>query len=522
QRHNPPQSPFIKGGNRGIINICIIFSGEERGYLEPCGCAKPSLGGIAKRHTFLKSLPEPRVAVSLGDLAGHDGTTTGILRQKELQAETLAQALKIMNYSIHNLGERDLEMGLDVLAYLFPPGAVPLLYSNIKLASPFIEVVPYKILEVRATLAVAQDNEAGANLMEKNRTGESPAPTLKIGFLGILSPTLLGPPPTGVEITPPAEALPPLIKELKDKVDVLILLSHASMEESLRLARDFPEFHIVASGHGIDHPITVKEGNTWVVNPGNKGKHLVLYRYNPPLSPFDKNTSPISPFYKGGERGINGTGVVETVTLDERFNDSDTMLNLLDNYQQRLKDENLLWQVEKLPLPEQTSYVGSSACKACHPAVFQHWGSTLHAMAYETLLKVGRAFDPECVACHVVGLNYSTGFQSREKSPDLIGVGCEACHGPGSLHIGSIHMDRPSGLSSTQIPSPSMGEGRERVKETDRSKDLSLQKDGYGKVYPEDCHGCHDPEHSPPFKFESCWERIKHPVETPIYPNAIK
>lgn len=439
--------------------VCLLFSGEERGYLEPCGCAKPLLGGVAKRHTFLKSLSEPWLSVSLGDLVGGDTLAAGhVRRQDELKAETLVQALKIMDYSMHNLGEMDLDMGLEVLAYLFPPDSVPLLSSNVQPSSPLIEVAPYKVLEV-----------------------VSGGKTLRVGFLGVLSPSLVGAPPSGVEIIPPAEALPPLVRELKDKVDVLVLLSHASMEESLKLARDFPEFQLIASGHRADHPVVVKEGKTWVFTPGIKGKHLVLYRYNP-----DK-----------------GSGVMETVTLDERLEASAPMLSLLDNYQERLKEEKLLSRVERFPLPGQTSYVGSRACSPCHPAVSQHWESTLHATAYETLLKVGRASDPECVACHVVGLNYVSGFQSQDISPDLTGVGCEGCHGPGSLHIAECGMQSVErGIPDSEFRIPHSGR--------------------YGKASPELCKGCHDPEHSPTFQFGPYWERIRHPRETPTLLFEIK
>ncbi len=144
-----------------------------------------------------------------------------------------------------------------------------------------------------------------------------------------------------------------------------------------------------------------------------------------------------------------------------------------------------------MPLHGQAGYVGSYACSSCHPAVFRHWGGTRHATAYETLAKAGRAFDPECVICHVVGLNYITGFQSKETSPNLEGVGCEACHGPGSLHTAHTHADRPEGLP--------------------------LQE-GYGKVTPEGCKVCHDREHDPLFHFETRWEGIRHPLETPVHP----
>ncbi len=423
----------------GAQDFCIIFSGEERGYLEPCGCTRPQSGGIAKRHTFIESLSEPSLTISLGDLVDH------VRRQDELKAETFAQALTTMGYSLHNLGERDLTMGLDTLAYLFPSGSVSLLSSNIQISNPIIELAPFIVQEV--------------TIKEK---------TVKIGFLGILSPTLVGLQPSWVQLIPPEEALRPLIEKLKNKVDLLVLLSHAPMEESLALAKNFPEFHLVASGHNTDQPTIIKEGKTWVFTPGIKGKFVVLYRYNP----------------------TSGSGKLETVSIGESFKDSSLMLALLDSYQERLKGEDLLSKIEKISVSEKTSYAGSQTCSPCHLNIFKHWSSTSHAAAYETLLKVGRAFDPECVVCHVIGLSYIGGFESQEKSPGLTGVGCEACHGPGSSHISQILQN--------------------------------LNPEKYGKTSPEICTGCHDPEHDPPFQFDPYWNRIKHPAELPAYPTATK
>lgn len=40
-----------------------------------------------------------------------------------------------------------------------------------------------------------------------------------------------------------------------------------------------------------------------------------------------------------------------------------------------------------------------------------------------------------CLQCHTVGYGTPSGFKSVEETPDLIGVGCETCHGPGSEYI---------------------------------------------------------------------------------------
>jgi len=52
-------------------------------------------------------------------------------------------------------------------------------------------------------------------------------------------------------------------------------------------------------------------------------------------------------------------------------------------------------------------------------------------------VEVGSDRDPECVICHVVGMDRETGYINEERTPHLKDVGCESCHGPGSEHIRS-------------------------------------------------------------------------------------
>jgi hypothetical protein len=94
---------------------------------------------------------------------------------------------------------------------------------------------------------------------------------------------------------------------------------------------------------------------------------------------------------------------------------------------------------------EGPAYVGSSACAACHAAIYNAWRRTPHAAALETLQQKDYGWDPECVRCHVVGWERSTdgrswtawesGFATPDKTPYLGGVGCESCHGPGAAHV---------------------------------------------------------------------------------------
>ena len=96
--------------------LIVAFGGEEGGYLEPCGCEKIHIGGIAKRQSLLESLQQGNktvLSLSLGDLSVRRG------RQDEIKIETLVQALGEMQYTVHNLGEKDIEMGLEAIGYNF-------------------------------------------------------------------------------------------------------------------------------------------------------------------------------------------------------------------------------------------------------------------------------------------------------------------------------------------------------------------------------------------------------------------
>ena len=96
------------------------------------------------------------------------------------------------------------------------------------------------------------------------------------------------------------------------------------------------------------------------------------------------------------------------------------------------------------------SYVGSSKCRICHLPQYKSWQQTKMAQAYE-LLKPGKAAeakqkakldsnkdytrDPVCLACHTTGYGQPSGFRDIATTPDLAGVGCEACHGPGADYL---------------------------------------------------------------------------------------
>jgi peroxiredoxin len=89
-------------------------------------------------------------------------------------------------------------------------------------------------------------------------------------------------------------------------------------------------------------------------------------------------------------------------------------------------------------LPTTAEFVGSDACKSCHPDEFETWFKGGHARAGATLLNAKDGFDANCLKCHTTGIGLAGGFPADgalAEHADLGRVGCESCHGPSGDHI---------------------------------------------------------------------------------------
>ena len=96
------------------------------------------------------------------------------------------------------------------------------------------------------------------------------------------------------------------------------------------------------------------------------------------------------------------------------------------------------------------------------------WKGHAHGRAYATLEKRNKQFNLSCVGCHVTGYN-QPGGASVVQNQGLTDVGCESCHGPGSMH----------------------------VEDTDADADKNVHREVAESV----CLQCHTPEHSDHFSY---------------------
>lgn len=133
----------------------------------------------------------------------------------------------------------------------------------------------------------------------------------------------------------------------------------------------------------------------------------------------------------------------------------------------------------RIPDLKNSPFAGAPQCKSCHEKAWATWSGSSHAHALETLKKQRKNEDAECVSCHVLGWKEKGGFANEKESPHFAGVQCETCHGAGKKHsLNPMEMKLPT-------PRPSA----------------------------EFCTSCHHTPHSPSFKFNEYWNKIKHGKE---------
>jgi hypothetical protein len=432
-------------------DLALLLSGQQHGYYQPCGCSTPQKGGLVRRYNFLQTLKQrgwPVVAVDLGDIA----QSGGFQAQAMLKYTTSMKALDLIGYTAVGVGHNEMAMPLfNALGEYALNNPTPrVLAAN--LCDP----------EVKMKVDFRQANLFPWQIAE-------PPQGLRVGVVGLIAqsvsrwekdPDLVFHPDNRKVLRKSLAELQekkekkrefevikgkivpvpsvPSAKLQEKKVEFLVLLLQGSVEEAKECAKMFPELNVILCLSKVDEPPAVPEGivgNTMIITVGHKGRYVGVvgaYHTKNPKKPFDLK--------------------YEVVAMTEEFDTpagkekNHPVMKLIEGYAREVKaqEENLLAKYPRSKHPVQAEftkakYVGSEACKKCHPHAYKVWKESPHSSAYDTLVKARnpslRQYDAECVRCHVVGLMHETGYVSEKATPLLKHVGCESCHGPGSEHI---------------------------------------------------------------------------------------
>jgi Cytochrome c554 and c-prime len=439
----------------------VLISGEQLGYLEPCGCTSGQQGGLLRRYELATQIRDqkkwPLALVDLGSLIKDPVSARGGPEQSKLKFNIALKALGVLKYDALALSAEDLELGVDeaVGQFLNLPGdRLRIVAANVVMPGLETKVVP----SVKTT-----------------------AGPVKLGITAVVDPDALkalkDPSLDLLQVKPIDQALPGVLADLEKSTDTQILLVQAPPETAKALAAKYPGFDIVVGTSVYADPPEdaerLNDGKTLLVTVGHKGKCVGVVGLFPGATPaYRYQRVRLDQVYDGPAKPMKDI-------IEGEFRETLKQQKAVENYPKH-------GHVAGAGDASGATFVGVDACEKCHPATVESWRETKHAHAFASLEKDPKPntiFDVECISCHTVGFEYTSGYKSAALTPLLKNVQCENCHGPGSKHVAE----------------PTVKAHRIPMRVTREQADKNRL-----------CYQCHDEDNSPKFNFAEYWEDVDH------------
>ena len=427
----------LAGGSAcGGPDVRIFYGGDELGYLEPCGCSKPQVGGFPRRATLIARLAADAGATLLLERGNF---VSAVNAQQRIKLEVILMMLSEMGCTAATLGGHDLSLGTASLHAVRQGARFPFVSANAR-SDLF---VPYHL----ATVNVGGGSfRIGITAV----TGEQE----KSKFIA-----------AGVSVDDPIPALKDVLRTLQGQTDYRVVLANVTERAARAIADECPGIDLIIAPGPDDEPLAQLEkiGQTVLALDGRRGKAL----------------GEVQLAVDAGRLICAGHAVHR---LDENVADSPAITALMAYYEEVLQSEAFVEKLDRLPAAG-GAFTGPSRCIGCHRWQHDVWSKAKHARALDALKTAFRSHDPECVVCHVTGLETRGGYVSEAATPDLASVSCESCHGAASEHV-----------ANPEAPWKRPGE--------------------------RDCLACHTPDHSPQFVFAEYLPKIEHRMPVMTRPVA--
>ncbi|MCH8013165.1 MAG: LysM peptidoglycan-binding domain-containing protein [Candidatus Marinimicrobia bacterium] len=428
----------------GIVNaateVNILYTNNTNGALENCLCPGKSYGSLEKRVKFIRDWMEVHPNTLILDAGDFLSAS-----KKVLKDSIAFRAYEMIPYDAVGLGDQEFFRGVKVLAGLMKGSSLTFVATN--LVKPELPGVLSEIIVVREGIT--------------------------FGILSVMGSRIFnfypGEVKSEIEVLPYEAVLKDIIPGLRDRVDVIILLSHMGIEDDRELVKTVQGIDLLIGSHTqtvLESP--EKVGETLIVQAGKDGYYVgkLTLRFDD-----DKKI-----------KGYDGELIPMDITLP---NDS-TVVNMIIEYN-RLSRLKAGKRVERIP-PILKDFIIASTdrCSSCHPEQLSHWSTTLHAVAFETLTRDHKDKSPTCLVCHTTGFGRDDGYLNYNITAGLKNVNCTECH-----YVSTDHLREPVLNRSTVITE-------------------------------ETCVRCHDIANSPTFEYMDYLDKIRHPLPELVVSEPIK
>jgi len=466
------------GDSTGAI---LLLSADTRGYLGPCGCSENMRGGIdraAFQVAEARKSSKPVLYIDGGDsLFGETTLSDAMVPQEERKAQALAEAMKRMGLSVRATGELDDARGVPFRQSLglpeLPPGSVKLLQSG----SRQVGVVAAQDTQ-QLVQASAQARKDGADFVVAlfhGTVAQAQAAAEQPGLeANLILATHTATEFSGEEHKRVNAAVPVVGLQNKGRELLRVDLSYGPQKGPFSLVKSQDEMDREVAALDQRMATLNKEINLPDVDPQLKKlkqaklEELIARKQNLLTQPVEAPT------------GTNAFSL-RFLPLESSLPGEPDVKAVVTEYDRAVGKMNLAWAKEHgqdCPAPKkgEAAFVGNTSCQECHAEAFPLWEKSKHSHGWTTLEEKGKQFHLNCVGCHVTGYEKPGGVCRLDKVAGREGVGCESCHGPGSLHA-----EDPTPKNIVRNP------GREL------------------------CVTCHNVENSPHFDFATYLPRVLGP-----------
>lgn len=471
----PSTAPSLQGAEAPALLILRDLDG----YTEPCGCTEDVLhGGIARLFGTLDALKAsssmPFLTLSAGNTLFPFATADAPLTsQDRARVQLLKDALQIADLRVHGVGPNDLSHGLELFEEFAKNASFSLVSTNVQLREGLPAIwVPVHI-ERLGGLSLAFLNIIHPSAFEGGGDGKTE-----------IAQDLL--------IEDAHESLSDALHDPNvRRADVRVLFAHGAEEDIAEALQDMEgiDFVILRNDDEASDRVLTWD-HTHALSVWSRGRAIGVLRLSAhdaapshawthartksnaalqeyraliehiegQIEAIDARTAPgdsappmratllarKESYHKELEANEHAASPTDALAAREFLWD---LLEITpdrpehpaigaarDRYNRTLQQINLQ---EATPpptaAPNEASYIGAAHCAACHQPAHTFWQNTPHATAYATLERRDKAYDLECVGCHVTGYQ-QPGGASLGHTQGLENVQCESCHGPGSLH----------------------------------------------------------------------------------------
>ena len=203
-------------------DITILYSSSTSAVLKSCLCDSAPNSGLVKRAHFIRTYRKEHPNVLLLSAGDVFSRYTGHIKNK-----IVIDSLKSLDYTALLVGEQEFINGIEYLHS--QRKQLPWISADIsyRLQSTTHKFTPYKVVKL-GTKKIAVVGVTGRDAFNLFRNK---------------------PIYNQIQIKPLETFLGSMLKDLKSKVDIIILLSHLGLEEDKKIAARYPQINFIIGGH---------------------------------------------------------------------------------------------------------------------------------------------------------------------------------------------------------------------------------------------------------------------------------